>query len=76
MPEGFPIVLFGVMWILPLSLILIVMPLVRGRSAGEREPASPFSLLSRGVLAILIAWLWVAIVRDQMPCFLGVPNCD
>lgn len=74
--EGFPIVLFGVMWILPLSLILVVRPVVRSRSAGNREPAGPFSLLSRVVLAILIAWLWVLLVRDQMPCFLGVPNCD
>ena len=64
------------MWILPLSLILIVMPLVRSRSVDKREPASPFSLLARAVLAILIAWLWVVLVRDQMPCFLGVPNCD
>jgi hypothetical protein len=24
----------------------------------------------------LIAWLWISIVLDRMPCFLGVPNCD
>jgi len=25
---------------------------------------------------ILIAWLWAGALVDQMPCFLGVPNCD
>ena len=26
--------------------------------------------------ALLTAWLWIGILMDQMPCFLGVPNCD
>jgi hypothetical protein len=25
---------------------------------------------------ILLAWLWVGLIHDQMPCFLGVPNCN
>lgn len=27
-------------------------------------------------LALTLAFLWVGLVSDQMPCFLGVPNCD
>jgi hypothetical protein len=30
-----------------------------------------------GVLVlILVALLWARVVLDQMPCFLGVPDCD
>jgi hypothetical protein len=25
---------------------------------------------------IFIAWMWVSTVIDQVPCFMGVPNCD
>ena len=28
------------------------------------------------VALVLIAYAWVGIVVDQMPCFLGRPNCD
>jgi hypothetical protein len=28
------------------------------------------------VFMALIAWEWGVIIVDQMPCFLGVPNCD
>ena len=74
--SGFPIVLFVVMWLLPVSAILLSMPIVRNPLAGTGSLASRLGLLSRVVLAILIAWLWIDLIRDQMPCFLGVPNCD
>jgi hypothetical protein len=61
--EGFPIPLFVFMWILPMLFLLIGMPIVRNIRAGNSILANPIALLIR-----------VAI--DQMPCFLGVPNCD
>ena len=72
--EGFPIPLFGLLWLLPLGFILILAPVVRDVRAGDKLKYISFVL--RIVLLILIAWLWVAIVLDQMHCFLGVPNCD
>jgi hypothetical protein len=63
------------MWLLPLSFILIVMPIVRNL-AGNRNLANRVRLLPRIALATLIAWLWIGLILDQMPCFLGVPNCD
>ena len=74
--EDFPIPLFAIMWLLPLSFILILMPIVRNLRAQERITANPFSLLLGVVFLILLAWLWVGLIHDQMPCFLGVPNCD
>jgi uncharacterized membrane protein len=74
--EDFPIPLFGILWLLPVTFILILMPIVRNVRAGNRIRVNPISLLLRVAFLILIAWLWVGIILDQMPCFLGVPNCD
>ncbi len=43
---------------------------------GRYELAGIFRLMPRVAIVVLIAWLWVGLVVDQMPCFLGVPNCD
>jgi len=64
------------MWLLLLSFIVILMPILRSVPAGNRNMPNPLSVLPRIVLLILIGWLWVSLVLDQMPCFLGVPNCD
>jgi len=71
----FPIVLFAFMWLMALSFIVILTPILR--SLQTKHGTLPnFSLLLRIVGLILIAWMWVSLVVDQMPCFLGVPNCD
>jgi hypothetical protein len=75
LPEGFPIPLFVFMWLLGLTLLALVMPILRSLATGNRAMANP-SLLLRGVFLILIASVWATLVADQMPCFLGVPNCD
>jgi len=52
------------------------MPIVQNVRAGNKIAGNPISLLIKVVVLILIAWLWAGIVLDQMPCFLGVANCD
>ena len=74
--EGFPIVLFGLMWLLPMIFIVTLTPIVRNVRAGNSIIASPVNLLIRVVILVFIAWMWTSILIDQMPCFLGVPNCD
>lgn len=74
--EGFPVVLFGLMWLLTFSFILISMPIIRNLRAGNRNLQNLFSLLPKLVLLTLIAGIWIRLLIDQMPCFLGVPNCD
>ncbi len=74
--EGFPIPLFGFMWLLPMIFILTVTPIVRNVRAGNSILANPISLLLRVALSALVAWMWAGILIDQMPCFLGVLNCD
>ncbi len=74
--EGFPIPLFGFLWLLAIVFIITMMPIVRNVRAGNNIMANPAILLLRVVFLALIAWMWVGILIDQMPCFLGVPNCD
>ncbi len=70
------IVLFGLLWLLSMAFIVIFVPIVRAVRAGNNILANPISLLLRVAFLALIAMTWEAILIDQLPCFLGVPNCD
>ena len=74
--EDFPFPLFGFLWVLPIIFIVIFTPIVQTVRAGNRLMAKPISLLLRVAFLLFIVWLWGSLVIDQMPCFLGVPNCD
>ena len=70
------IVLFGLLWLLPVAFIFILMPVVRNLRAGHGLMADPVNLLLRVALLALVALMWAGLLIDQMPCFMGVPNCD
>jgi hypothetical protein len=72
----FPFPLFATMWLLLVTFILTLRPLVRSVRVKGSLQAPLFRQLPRIALMIVIASLWVSLVLDQMPCFLGVPNCD
>jgi len=74
--EGFPIPLFGLMWLLPVAFILILMPIVRNVRSGNSIMENPIHLLLRVTFLVLIALLWTGTLVDQLPCFLGAPLCD
>ena len=70
------VVLFGLLWLLPTAFIVILALTVRAVRAGNGTTATPVYLLLRVALLGLIAMTWGGILIDQLPCFLGVPNCD
>lgn len=70
------IVLFGLLWLLLMAFIVILVPIVRTVRAGNSVMASPINLLFRVAFLALIAMMWGGILIDQLPCFVGVPNCD
>ena len=70
------IVLFGLLWLLPIAFVVILLPIVQTVRAGNSVMANPISLLFRIVLLVLITTMWGGILIDQIPCFIGVPNCD
>ena len=69
-------VLFGLLWLLPTAFIVILVPIVRTVRAGNSIMANPINLLLRVAFLALIAMIWGSIIIDQIPCFIGVPNCD
>ena len=73
---SFPIPLFVVMWLLGFSFMFIAMPVARVVRDRNIQIVRPLSLVSRVVCLILIVFFWVGLALDQMPCFLGVSNCD
>ena len=75
-PHDFPIVLFGLMWLMTLVFTVITLSFRRSLESGTRTVVESIGLMSKVVTLILIAWMWLSLVVDQMPCFLGVPNCD
>lgn len=70
------ILLFGLLWILPTAFIVTLMPIVRTIRAGSGITAHPLRLMIRVALLALISMAWGGLVIDQLPCFLGIPNCD
>jgi hypothetical protein len=70
-----PIPLFAILWLLPVVIGLILMPMVR-QLRTERVAKDAIAVAIKSVLVLALAWMWLMIVVDQMPCFLGVPNCD
>lgn len=73
--SGFPLALFIMMWVLAALFILILTPMVRTWRAESVAMANPAILLLKGVFLVLLAWAWVGLVIDQMPCFLGASGC-
>jgi hypothetical protein len=62
--------------LLPVASLVTLAPVVRGVRAGQKLCASPLNV-SMGVL-MLAVFLGIlgAVFIDQLPCFLGEPNCD
>ena len=70
----FPSVLFAVLWLLPFAFVMLFQGAV-----GSGARTNTLAYMRRPLAAaclVFIAWFWVVVVIDQMPCFLGVPNCD
>ena len=72
--RGFPAALFASLWILGAAFIVILMPMQARADGRAGTPRIADAL--RVILLIVIAAVWITLVVDQMPCLLGVPNCD
>lgn len=70
------LMLFGLLWLLPTAFIVVLVPLVQTVRAGNSVNANSLNLLLRVAFLALIAMIWGGLLMDQLPCFMGVPNCD
>lgn len=75
-PDPFPYAIFLYLWLMFALFFLSLFAILRlGRSRMSRKERLPAYLLN--ALVLLFAVMTIAsILADQMPCFLGVPNCD
>lgn len=74
--EGFPFQLFAMMWLMAFCFAYIFIPTARTLMPGRTGSVKPLIVLPALASLFLLAWGWIALVGDQMPCFLGVPACD
>lgn len=68
--------LFVVIWLLAAIFIGTLLPMIRGVRAGKGGKWNPATLALGAFVLVIAGSLWFGIVNDQMPCFMGVPNCD
>jgi hypothetical protein len=73
---GLPMTLFSILWLMPTTIIVSGAPIARSIRSGKDLFANPVTLFFRAAFMNLIAVFWIGLLYDQMPCFLGVPNCD
>ena len=70
------LVLYAVLWIVPVVFIVSAAPLIKAYRGGAAGAGSSIKGWLRVLLLVLLGGFWIGLVIDQMPCFLGVPNCD
>jgi hypothetical protein len=73
---NFPFVLFIVLWLLASGFAALITSVYPGIIQGNMLADGIWKPTGKVVLLLIIILLWLVIVIDQMPCFLGVANCD
>ncbi len=73
---NFPLPLFGMLWLLPVMFMVVLQPMLNQIKRGQVSQIHPVGFILSLAALILLASMWFGILLDQLPCFLGVPNCD
>jgi hypothetical protein len=74
--EDFPYVLFAFMSVHALAIALLLTPGLRRLWTARRLAALTPRHWAGLVLAGFVGWAYAGVIMDQLPCFLGVLNCD
>ena len=74
--EEFPVVLFIFMSVHSLVMVLLLTPALRRLRSEGRLSALKVGHWTGLLLGAVLACAYAGVVLDQLPCFLGVPNCD
>jgi hypothetical protein len=72
----FPIPVFGSLWIFAAVFLGTIRAVINQARMPGKTVASKMLVVVGMVFAFAVAMVWIGFVVDQMPCFLGVPNCD
>ncbi len=74
--EDFPFVLFTFMSLHSLFIVLLLTPALRRLRSERNLRALKLGHWAGLVLSAFLIFAYADVVVDQLPCFLGVPNCD
>jgi drug/metabolite transporter (DMT)-like permease len=74
--EEFPLVLFTFMSLHSLCIVLLLTPALRRLRAERSLRALKLGHWAGLLLGAFLGYAYADVVIDQLPCFLGVPNCD
>jgi hypothetical protein len=74
--EDFPFLLFTFMSLHSLLIVILLAPAQRRLRAERSLRALGLGHWAGLLLGIFLILLYANVVIDQLPCFLGVPNCD
>ncbi|MBP8107760.1 MAG: hypothetical protein KBG20_11560 [Caldilineaceae bacterium] len=76
MHEEFPFVLFTFMSLHSLFIVLLLAPALGRLSAEKSLRGLGFGHWLGILLGVALLVVYANVIIDQLPCFLGVPNCD
>jgi hypothetical protein len=62
--------------LLPVAFVINLIPIVQNMRAGNSITAYPVNLAIAIGIFLVFASIIAALVIDQYPCWIGVPNCD
>ena len=74
--EDFPFALFAFMSLPSLFMVLLLTPALRRLRAEKSLRGLTLIHWAGLLLCAVLALAYAEVVIDQLPCFLGVPNCD
>ena len=69
-------IVLGLLFFILVGGLVSAIPVVQGIKTGNGITAFPLNLLLSIVIFLFIAAFIGAIIADQYPCWIGVPNCD
>jgi hypothetical protein len=72
----FPIAVFGSLWVFAALFVGTAGAVLKQVRTPDKTMAMKMWLVAGIGFALAVAMVWIGFVADQMPCFLGVPNCD
>jgi hypothetical protein len=70
------LIVLGTFLLLFAAIIIVSAPIVRTMRAGGSLFAHPINLILASIILVSILAVVGAIIVDQYPCWIGVPNCD
>ena len=73
---SFPFMLFAFMSVHSLLIVLLVTPALRRLYLERRLGALKLGHWAGLLLGAFLGYAYAGVVIDQLPCFLGVANCD